>query len=178
LDRVVIMTGCAATIGVAFFAIALVFSFVFGEGHMGDRVLMALGIGGLVSLASILLFLRDKLRFDRTKRRVCERLGNRADVSDVDFASQFPECDRELFLEVRSAIAEFFSVPATKIYASDNLRTDFAVESLEPAFHSFVVCRVLQNRTVARNSYRITMQKGMCIGAFASEVKRALSSIE
>ncbi len=82
-----------------------------------------------------------------------------------------------LVLDIRGAIAEFFSVPESKIFPADNLSTDYEYQVLEPAFHFFVLHRVFRTRVKTPKPFVFSTPKNMTLREFAQEVARVLQTM-
>ena len=93
------------------------------------------------------------------------------------FSRAFPSQELQVLLEVRKAVAEFFEVPENKIHSNDDLRGDLAFDSLEPSFHFFVICRVLQFRQVVPSGFAFCGKQLANVGDLAKEVERILRDL-
>jgi hypothetical protein len=141
--------GCAAMIGLVFFAVSFVVGFLFDAGTIGDRLGFSAMFGGIAFLASVLLWWRDRRQFTAAKQRAQKRLLDLDDLDDDRFLQEMPEHEAELCLQVRQAIAEFFAVPAAKIHPTVQFREELECEVVGLSFNSFVVYRAMQLRGVS-----------------------------
>ena len=85
-----------------------------------------------------------------------------------------PKVDSELALQVRCAVAEFFSVPESKIYPIDNLTSDLRVSTLEPAFHTYVVLRVVEKRGIRPKPFLFTIDGLTDMGELVLAIGRVI----
>ncbi|TWT52202.1 hypothetical protein KOR42_30700 [Thalassoglobus neptunius] len=108
----------------------------------GERILMALMTSATAFVATLILGLRDLIRFRRDSRRTQQHLLERPDFFEAEFRSE-ADVDPELMKVVREAIAQFFDVPVSKIRPTDNFETDLHIDPTEVNFQHFVI------RTVA-----------------------------
>ncbi len=163
------MLGCAIPIAVLFFVFGMLFSFAIPEGlSLLGRLGIATMIGGVTFFVVILLCLRDRTKFFSTKKRVHQRLMARHDVSDDDFCLAF-HLDRSILLDVRQALALFFTVPPTKIHPTDQLAV-FEYNSFEPNLHLFIISHILNKRRRTISSFTFPEHPNSRIEDLAREI--------
>jgi hypothetical protein len=171
------MIGCAGVISAVALVPGLIGSAFATNASPAERLMIALMPAGMTFIAALMLFSRDRARHRRTVRRVRDRLMARADASDDDFSRGFPGAESALLLQTRLAIATFFGVPIRKIHPTDHLRSDLEFAALEPSFHSFVVCHILNARNVEPKPFSFRTADLADLRDLVAEIQRVLDGL-
>ena len=109
-----------------------------GEALLGSGVVAAIALVGAGLFG--LLGYRDQLRRRRILAEVRSRLEAREGASDDEACRPVPVEARPFFLEVRSAVSEFFECPPEWLRANDSLEADYRsaeLGSVELEWHVF-----------------------------------------
>ncbi len=174
------MFGCLSIVAAASFAITFLTMLLFAHDtswaeRLAVSAMMATVFPLILATAVMLLAWRDKANFRLAKRNVKRQLSKRSDVGDSEFCEPFPQHDPRLLLEVRNAIAAFFSVPSFKIHPADSLDDDFAWHALWPSIVFFVTYRVLAAYKVPLPSNRVVaFPRSDRIDGFADEMQKLM----
>jgi hypothetical protein len=165
------LAGCATIVAVVAFVFGLIGSLFATTATLRERLLIAVGVAVIGFAAALILGTRDHTHRAATFRRVRRMLLARNDVTESDFSSHFPEVDPTLLGQIRNAVSEAFRVPAAKIHPGDNLRCNFRCDVLEPGFHLFVVCHVLNARKVTPAPRQLFTFHSAALNGFGDLVK-------
>ena len=175
-----LMLGCLGVVAAVLFAIAFIAVPLFErQALLGQRLavsaMTAVVFTVILASAVMLLAWRDRSRFRWTKQKVTEQLIQRSDVNDIDFCESFPQHDPRLLLEIRKAIATYFTVPHAKIHPADDLDNEFAWHDLSPSILLFVTYRVWAAFKVTLPANRVVgFPTSVRIDGFADEIQESM----
>ncbi len=136
--------------GAVFFLLGLIVSWISagevpGSIHLQGGALTA----GIAFVASLLLMLRDGSDQSVRYRNVRRRLLPREDVEDQELVASVDPADRELTIEMRRRLAQWFGVPATKIRLHDDLEI-LAFNDFIPMIYLAVMSDFCQRHQISR----------------------------
>lgn len=165
-------------IGIAAFAIGTIGAFLSNDPMLSPPWGVG-AMGGVIAfVATLILLARDRSRYTATMASVRQSLLARPDVNDHEFCRAFPNLDPSLLTDTRDAVATFFDVPSTKLYARDRLNEDLYFETLEPDFHAAVVYHVLARRNTKHGQFTFDTGALNDLRDLATEVGRVLDVLE
>jgi hypothetical protein len=171
------LIGCFAVLGIVAMVIGLIGSLFLRGASIEERLIFAVCLAAVIFVAVLMLNARDRLRYLSNLRTIRRILLARDDVSEADFASCFPDTDPILLGQLRRAMSEFFSVPATKIHAADKFVLNSCVD-LEPTFHSFLIAHIASERKLSPQWFIFHSASLADFGTFVKEIQRVLDGLD
>ena len=161
--------------GAVGFFLGLIGALFVAEASGPERLMYAAMPAAMAFVAAMLLSLRDRIRYQAARRRVRRNLLHREDVSDAEFAAHFAGSDSAWLVQTRQAVARFFDVPAEKIYATDDLRKDLKIDTVEPMLHMFITGQLAKARNLPQRPVAFNTARLIDLGDLAAEVRRFIS---
>lgn len=133
-------------------------------------------------IAVFLLSFRDLRQKQKEYSGIRGRLLERTDTPEEDYLASFPEgtslSDREILLEIRQLIADFFNVPANKIEKNLSFENDLKLQQLFLPLILGIFQRAYQARDLHPKSLRFELHELTTIGQVGEQLKASLLDIE
>ncbi len=172
------LVACSSFLVLPAFVIAFVITLFNPDMTWIQRLAGAGCMAATVFVAAFMLGLRDHQNQRRASTKVRKQLLESPDTSDKAFIDQRPTDEPELMIRTRTAIANFFDVPATKINRDVNLVADLQVNNFEPGFQFAVVDSVIAQQPVERRMFGFSMAGLETIDDLVIAIRRVLDDFE
>jgi hypothetical protein len=130
--------GCSAIIAVPFFFAGLFISLFATRGALTESLGVAAMTAAMSFAAALILFMVDSNRAFSDRESVRRKLIERDDQSFDEFMATFEAGDHDLVDRIRSQLAQFFDVSASKLRSDDNLDA-FAFDRFMPGIYLAVM---------------------------------------